>query len=85
MTWGLTAGWLAVLGTALLTVGTGAQAWANIVEFISLRRSLQRDAVDALRDKVGSPLTLALILRGRDDPDSSSNLQSGSASSGPWC
>ena len=58
--WGLAADWLAVAGTALLTFGTGAQAWANLTEFITLRRSLQWDALEALSDELGSVVTLPL-------------------------
>jgi hypothetical protein len=38
MSWGLAAGWLAVAGTTLLTVGTGAQARAALREYKILRR-----------------------------------------------
>ena len=40
MTSGQAAGWLAVAGTILLTLGTGAQAWANLAEFKSLRKAV---------------------------------------------
>jgi hypothetical protein len=48
--WGLGAGWLAVAGTTLLTVGTGAQAWANLAEFTSLRASVSKVATDAMKE-----------------------------------
>ena len=38
MSWAIAGDWLAVAGLILLTFGTGAQAWANLAEFRSMRR-----------------------------------------------
>jgi ornithine cyclodeaminase/alanine dehydrogenase-like protein (mu-crystallin family) len=40
MSWAIAADWLAVFGLVLLTFGTGAQAWANLAEFKSLRKAV---------------------------------------------
>jgi hypothetical protein len=53
--WGLAAGWLAVCSTALLTIGTGAQAWANLTEFKTLRQAVGKEAWDAYVHPAASP------------------------------
>jgi hypothetical protein len=54
MSWGVTAGWLAVAGTAVLTFGTGAQAWASLAEYKNLRQKVPKAAVEALNQAVDS-------------------------------
>jgi hypothetical protein len=49
MSWAIAANWLAVIGTLVLTFGTGAQAWANLAEFKSLQASVSEDASDAFK------------------------------------
>jgi hypothetical protein len=46
MSWAIAADWLAVFGLVLLTFGTGAQAWANLAEFKSLRKAVSGYAGD---------------------------------------
>jgi len=46
MSWAIAADWLAVAGLTLLTFGTGAQAWANLAEFKSLRKAVSGYAGD---------------------------------------
>ena len=48
MSWGIAANWLAVLGLIVLTYGTGAQAWADLAEFKSLRETISQEASEAL-------------------------------------
>ena len=40
MSWSLAADWAFVAGSALLTFGTGAQAWANLAEYRDVLASL---------------------------------------------
>lgn len=49
MGWGLAAAWLAVVGTLVLTFGTGAQAWANLAEFESLKEIVSKEVSDAIK------------------------------------
>jgi hypothetical protein len=39
--WGFAAGWLVVAGTTLLTIGTGAQASANLARYESSREAVK--------------------------------------------
>ena len=48
MSWGLAAGWITVAGLLLLTVGTAAQAWANLSEYRDLFRTATRSVQKAL-------------------------------------
>jgi hypothetical protein len=58
MSWGLAANWLAVIGLLLLTFGTGVQAWANLAEFKSVKKTVSTATVKALADAVaGADLT----------------------------
>jgi hypothetical protein len=50
--WGLAANWFAVAGTALLTLGTGAQARASLAEYRSMRQQASKAAGDALDEAV---------------------------------
>jgi len=56
MSWAIAANWLAVLGTLVLTFGTGAQAWANLAEFKSLQASVSEAATDVLAETLGDAL-----------------------------
>jgi hypothetical protein len=71
MSWAIAANWLAVAGTTLLTFGTGAQAWANLTEFMSLRDNLQEDALNAIGDVFGTMTIIAFLVNvvgtGTDD------------------
>lgn len=44
MSWALGGDWLAVAGLTCLTIGTGAQAWASLAEFNSLRKEISSHA-----------------------------------------
>lgn len=48
MSWPIAGDWLAVAGLILLTFGTGAQAWFNLAEFRSLRRTVSEVASNTL-------------------------------------
>lgn len=65
MSWGIAANWLAVLGLALLTFGTGTQALANLAEFKSLRAAISEEAIEAAtqaaRDWISSPRRLPVV------------------------
>jgi hypothetical protein len=43
---------LGVAGTAVLTLGTGAQAWANLAEYKSMRQQVSKAALDSLDDAI---------------------------------
>jgi uncharacterized membrane protein len=64
MAWGLASDWLAVAGTSLLTVGTGAQARAALREYKIVRRSIPEAAWDAVLHGlllVAFPLVASLV------------------------
>jgi hypothetical protein len=44
--WGFAAGWLVVAGTTLLTIGTGAQASANLAKYESSREAVKTAVAD---------------------------------------
>jgi hypothetical protein len=48
MGWSLAAAWMIVAGSVLLTIGTGAQAWANLSEYRDLISRLPEEASLAL-------------------------------------
>ena len=50
MRWTLAQDWLSVVGLILVTLGTGAQALANLAEFKSLQASISEAARDAIKD-----------------------------------
>ena len=50
MSWGIAEGWLSVVGTLLLTLGTGAQAWANRADYKSLQQTASEVAIGAMMD-----------------------------------
>jgi hypothetical protein len=52
MSWGLAAGWLTVISLLFITFGTGAQAWANLAEFKSLRRTVSDAADEAFGEEI---------------------------------
>ena len=56
MSWAIAANWLAVLGLALLTFGTGAQALANLAEFKSVRAVISEEAIKAGTLRVIQPV-----------------------------
>ncbi|TVZ01813.1 hypothetical protein EAS64_30660 [Trebonia kvetii] len=49
MTWQLTADWASTLAAFLLTIGTGAQAQANLIEYRDLRQVASKAAKQELR------------------------------------
>ena len=51
----LWADWLAVAGLLLVTAGTGAQAWGNLIEFRSLRDAIRDAAADETRAVMERP------------------------------
>jgi len=65
MSWAIAANWLAVLGLALLTFGTGAQALANLAEFKSVRAVISEEAIKAgtlaTADWISSPRRLPVV------------------------
>jgi hypothetical protein len=72
MSWAIAGDSLEVIGLLILTFGTGAQAWANLAEFKSMRRTVSRVALEAFNDVVSEavekrsgfdPLGLALVFR----------------------
>jgi hypothetical protein len=64
MGWGLTAAWFAVIGTLVLTFGTGAQAWANLAEFKSLQASVSAVVSDIISDQAAATRGTVLDLLG---------------------
>lgn len=48
---------LAAAGTFLLTLGTGAQAWANLAEFRSMREAVSNATREAVREAAGDLLS----------------------------
>jgi hypothetical protein len=62
MSWAIAANWLAVLGTFVLTFGTGAQAWANLAEFKSLQESVSDVTSRALSEMTGEAVARALVM-----------------------
>lgn len=54
MGWTLAEDWLTVAGLLLLTLGTGAQALANLAEFKSLQASVTKVASDAIDETLGA-------------------------------
>ena len=72
MSWAIAGDSLAVIGLLLLTFGTGAQAWANLAEFKSMRQTVSKATLAAFNDVISEavekrsgfdPLGLVLILR----------------------
>jgi hypothetical protein len=43
---------LAVIGLFFLTLGTGAQAWANLAEFKSMRQTVSKVTLAAFNDVI---------------------------------
>src|SRR5262249_45177983 len=63
MSWVLAEAWAVVAGSLFLTLGTGAQAWANITEYRDLRQAVPPAAKQALIAALKGPvLTDALDL-----------------------
>lgn len=56
MSWAIAGDWLAVAGLILLTFGTGAQAWANLAEFRSMRQTVSEVASSAMTDVLATGL-----------------------------
>ena len=56
MSWPLAANWLTVAGLFLVTFGTGAQAWANLAEYASLRRTISEAALAAIAEAAGQEI-----------------------------
>jgi hypothetical protein len=52
MGWEIAAGCLAVLGTALLTLGTGAQAKASLAEYRTMRQQVSKASQKALDEAI---------------------------------
>jgi hypothetical protein len=48
MSWAITGDWLGVAALIFATFGTGAQAWANLAEFKSLRQVVRKEVAFAL-------------------------------------
>jgi hypothetical protein len=57
MGWGLAANWAIVAGSVLLTIGTGAQARANLAEYRDVAATLP----EAIRQAIGSMLTIPIL------------------------
>jgi hypothetical protein len=64
MGWSLAADWLTVIGLAVLTIGTAAQALANLAEYKSLLQTASAAATAAI-----STLSVVMILGGGIGPD----------------
>ena len=65
MSWAIAGNWLAVAGLIVLTIGTAAQAWANLAEY----ESLLQTASTAAKTAVSSTLAVAMMLPGGFGPD----------------
>jgi hypothetical protein len=68
MGWGLAAAWLAVVGTLVLTFGTGAQAWANLAEFESLKEIVSKEVSDAIKQILPRMFADGVIFPGATSP-----------------
>ena len=64
MGWSLAADWLAVVGLIFLTIGTAAQALANLAEYKSLLQTASAAAIAAV-----STLSVVMVLGGGFGPD----------------
>ena len=54
MSWPIAGDWLTVMGLILLTFGTGAQAWGNLAEFRSIRRTVSEVASSMMTDRLAT-------------------------------
>lgn len=81
MWWGIAEGWLSVVGTLLLTLGTGAQAWANRTDYKSLQRTASEVASGALDDVIAAEIQRASAKALRALTES---LGAGSSRKGFW-